>query len=51
MTFAGTGRAQTPHAIVPNAVIRVGLIGSDGHRDILLRSIPKLQNVQWTAYA
>jgi predicted dehydrogenase len=29
----------------------VGLIGRDGHREILLGSIPKLSNVQWTAYA
>lgn len=51
LTLAGTGRAQTRHAIAPNALIRVGLMGSEGHRDILLRSIPKLSNVQWTAYA
>lgn len=48
LTLAGTGRA---HAIAPNALIRIGLMGSEGHRDILLRSIPKLPNVQWTAYA
>ena len=51
LTLAETGRAQTRHAIAPNALIRIGLIGSEGHRDILLRSIPKLANVQWTAYA
>jgi len=46
-----TGRAQMKPPIAPNSMIRVGLIGRDGHREILLTSIPKLSNVQWTAYA
>ena len=51
MAIAATGHAQSKHPIASNAVIRVGLIGRDGHREILLSSIPKLANVQWTAYA
>ena len=51
LALAGTGSAQTRRPIVPDALIRVGLIGRDGHRDIILRSIPNLSNVQWTAYA
>lgn len=37
--------------ISADTVLRVGLIGRDGHTEILLGSIPKLKNVQWTAYA
>ena len=51
MALTGTSRAPTKRPIAPNALIRVGLIGRDGHREILLSSIPKLSNVQWTAYA
>jgi predicted dehydrogenase len=43
--------AQTPRPIAPDALIRVGLIGRDGHSEILLGSIPKLSHVRWTAYA
>jgi len=51
IALAGTSLAQTKRPIAPDALIRVGLIGRDGHREILLGSIPKLSNVQWTAYA
>jgi predicted dehydrogenase len=37
--------------IANNRVIRTGLIGRDGHYGILLNSIPRLKNVEWTAYA
>lgn len=37
--------------ISSQTAIRVGLIGRDGHWEILLNSIPKLSNVRWTAYA
>lgn len=37
--------------IPEDRVIRVGLIGRDGHYDILLNSIPRLKNVEFTAYA
>jgi predicted dehydrogenase len=37
--------------IPEDRIIRVGLIGRDGHYDILLNSIPRLKNVQLTAYA
>lgn len=43
--------AQTKRVIAKDDLVRVGLIGQDGHREILLTSIPKLPNVQWTAYA
>jgi hypothetical protein len=51
LALTGTSRAQTKRPALPNALIRVGLIGSDGHREVLLSSIPKLPGVQWTAYA
>jgi predicted dehydrogenase len=51
LALAGTSRAPLQHPIAANALIRVGLIGRDGHREIILSSIPKLSNVQWTAYA
>jgi predicted dehydrogenase len=37
--------------ISPDTMLKVGLIGRDGHAEILLGSIPNLKNVQWTAYA
>ncbi|HTS69461.1 MAG TPA: Gfo/Idh/MocA family oxidoreductase [Terriglobia bacterium] len=51
MALTGAVPAAARRRIASNAVIRVGLIGRDGHREILLGSIPKLANVQWTAYA
>jgi predicted dehydrogenase len=51
IALAATSPAQTKRIISANSLIRIGLIGSDGHRDILLGSIPNLPNVQWTAYA
>jgi predicted dehydrogenase len=51
IALAETSPAQTKRIISANSLIRVGLIGSDGHRNILLGSIPNLPNVQWTAYA
>ena len=32
-------------------MIRAGLIGRDGHYEIMLESIPHLANVEWVAYA
>jgi predicted dehydrogenase len=51
MAIAATSHAQTRHHIAPNALVRVGLIGHDGHSEIILNSLPSLSNVQWTAYA
>jgi predicted dehydrogenase len=51
LAITGPAWAQTPRMLSSNALVRVGLIGREGHPDILLRSIPKLSNVQWTAYA
>jgi predicted dehydrogenase len=45
------GNAQNSRKFSANSELRVGLIGRDGHAEILLDSIPKLQNVKWTAYA
>ncbi|HEV2247010.1 MAG TPA: Gfo/Idh/MocA family oxidoreductase [Terriglobia bacterium] len=46
-----TSHASAQKKITDGRVIRTGLIGRDGHYDILLNSIPRLKNVQWTAYA
>lgn len=43
--------ASAQRKITDGRVIRTGLIGRDGHYDILLNSIPHLKNVEWTAYA
>ena len=51
LAVAGVKGAQTTRKVATNTPIRVGLIGRDGHPEILLSSIPKLRNVQWTAYA
>ncbi|MGA3326710.1 MAG: Gfo/Idh/MocA family oxidoreductase, partial [Terriglobia bacterium] len=51
LAVSATSRAQMKPLLSPKALIRVGLIGRDGHREILLSSIPKLSRVQWTAYA
>jgi predicted dehydrogenase len=51
MALPAPRAAQVPRPIAPGALIRVGLIGHDGHSEILLRSIPKLANVRLTAYA
>jgi predicted dehydrogenase len=51
LTLSGTLAAQTARPITASSLIRVGLIGSDGHRDVLLGSIPHLTGVEWTAYA
>lgn len=37
--------------ITSKKMIRVGLIGRDGHWRILIGSIPKTRDVQWAAYA
>jgi predicted dehydrogenase len=50
LALAASSAAQW-RKIPEDRVIRVGLIGRDGHYDILLNSIPHLKNVQWTAYA
>lgn len=51
--FATTVKAgaRMTRKINPSTLLRVGLIGRDGHTGIILGSIPKLKNVQWTAYA
>lgn len=46
-----TSQARAREKIAGGRVVRMGLIGRDGHRDILLNSIPRLKNVEWTAYA
>lgn len=51
LALASPSPAQMRPPIAPEAVIRVGLMGREGHPDILLRSIPHLSHVQWTAYA
>lgn len=51
LVLRATGTAPAKHPIAHDEVISVGLIGRAGHSDILLRSMPKLANVQWTAYA
>ena len=52
---ASLALAASPSAqrrkIPEDRIIRVGLIGRDGHYGILLNSIPRLTNVEWTAYA
>ena len=37
--------------ITKTSVVRAGLIGRDGHYEIMLKSIPHLKNVEWVAYA
>jgi len=37
--------------IAPHKLLRVGLIGRDGHAEIILGSIPKLKDIRWAAYA
>lgn len=51
LALAATALPQTPRLIPSDATLRVGLIGRDGHDEIILGSIPKLARVQWTAYA
>jgi predicted dehydrogenase len=51
VALAETGAAETRRGITSTSLIRIGLIGSDGHRDVLLGSIPHVPNVQWSAYA
>src|SRR5690348_18338172 len=46
-----TSHASAQKKITDGRVIRTGLIGRDGHYDILLNSVPRLKNVEWTAYA
>lgn len=55
---AGAGLAATAvkaapagRKIIARTSIRVGLIGRDGHWEILLGSIPKLSGIRWAAYA
>lgn len=51
LALAETGWAQAGRIKPAGRLLRVGLIGREGHPNILLRSIPKLSDVQWTAYA
>ena len=51
IALSASARPPAKRPISPSAVVRVGLIGRDGHREILLSSMPKLPNVQWIAYA
>src|SRR5690242_17618840 len=48
-TLAGSN--LTARQISSDSVLRVGLIGRDGHIETLLGSIPKMKNVQWTAFS
>jgi predicted dehydrogenase len=47
----GITTAAIARKITSQTSIRVGLIGRDGHWEILLNSIPKLTNIGWIAYA
>lgn len=51
LAAAGIEAADVRHKITSQTLIRVGLIGRDGHWGLLLNSIPKLSNIRWTAYA
>jgi len=51
LAAAGLNGATEARTITAQTPIRVGLIGNDGHDEILLRSIPNLANVHWVAYA
>ncbi len=51
LALTATSTAQAKRPIAHDAVIRVGLIGRDGHPYILTSSMPMLANVQWAAYA
>jgi len=51
VAVTGMPRASAARGIASQTPLRVGLIGRDGHYDTLLHSIPKLSNVEWTAYA
>lgn len=48
---AAAASAAPGRKITKASVIRAGLIGRDGHYEILLGSIPRLKNVEWVAYA
>jgi predicted dehydrogenase len=51
LALSATHPAQARRSITASSLIRVGLIGSDGHRNVLLDSIPHLTGVEWSAYA
>jgi predicted dehydrogenase len=51
LAAAGMETSTKARKTTPQTSIRVGLIGRDGHDEILLGSIPKLSNVHWVAYA
>jgi predicted dehydrogenase len=44
-------QATPGRKITKTSVIRAGLIGRDGHYEIMLNSIPHLKNVEWVGYA
>lgn len=46
-----SGGVLRARKISPDAVLKTGLVGRDGHAEIILGSIPKLKNVQWAGYA
>jgi predicted dehydrogenase len=46
-----TAQAAGRPTITRRKVLRAGLIGRDGHINIMLNSIPHLKNVEWAAYA
>lgn len=48
---AAAASAAPGRKITKASVIRAGLIGRDGHYEILLGSISRLKNVEWVAYA
>ena len=51
LAVAGITAAPAERKITSQTSIRVGLIGRDGHWEILLNSIPRLSNIRWAAYA
>jgi len=51
LAAAGIQAAPPADVAASQSSVRVGLIGRDGHDEILLGSIPQLSNVHWVAYA
>jgi predicted dehydrogenase len=51
LAAAGIQAAPRADVTVSQSSIRVGLIGHDGHDEILLGRLPQLLNVHWVAYA
>lgn len=51
LAAGGMNADSSGRSAVSEGPLRVGLIGRDGHDDIIVESIPKLTGVRWTAYA